>query len=77
MELVAPLVYLLIKVRSFYLPRSTYDLTATLTTISALLQLQQLTCNQVYNTRKNIASTESKQRGWARSPLITLKSAFF
>lgn len=45
MELVAPLVYLLIKVRSFYLPRSTYDLTV------ALLQLQQLTYNQVYKAR--------------------------
>lgn len=51
MELVAPLVYLLIKVRSFYLPRSTYDLTVALTTISALLQLQQLTYNQVYKAR--------------------------
>ncbi|KAG1473409.1 hypothetical protein G6F56_000965 [Rhizopus delemar] len=46
MELVAPLVYLPIKVRSFYLPRSTCDLTVALTTIPTLLQLQQLTCNQ-------------------------------
>ncbi|KAI9356844.1 hypothetical protein BD770DRAFT_100266 [Pilaira anomala] len=60
MELVAPLVYLLIKVRSFYLPRSTYDLTVALTTIPALLKLQQLTCNQVYKTRRNIMSAESE-----------------
>ncbi|CAO3678056.1 unnamed protein product [Rhizopus stolonifer] len=76
MELVAPLVYLLIKVRSFYLPRSTCDLTVALTTIPTLLQLQQLTCNQVDKTRRNIMSAGIEQCYWTRSPLITLKSTF-
>lgn len=67
MELVAPLVYLLIKVRSFYIPRSTYDLTVALTTIPTLLQLQQLTCNQVSKARRNIVSAESEQCDWTRS----------
>ncbi|RCI04013.1 hypothetical protein CU098_011980 [Rhizopus stolonifer] len=76
MELVAPLVYLPIKVRSFYLPRSTCDLTVALTTIPTLLQLQQLTCNQVYKIRRNIMSDESEQYHWTRSPLITLNKFF-
>jgi hypothetical protein len=74
MELVAPLIYLLIKVRSFYLPRSTYDLTVALTTIPTLMQLQQLTCNQVYKARRNTVSAGNEQCDWTRSPLITLKS---
>ncbi|KAI7869890.1 hypothetical protein BDF14DRAFT_1879638 [Spinellus fusiger] len=74
MELVAPFIYLMIKARSFHLPRTTYDLTVALTTIPALMQLQQLTYNQVIKARTELGSGESEQTGWTRSPLIALKS---
>ncbi|KAI8641013.1 hypothetical protein BD408DRAFT_418940 [Parasitella parasitica] len=76
MELVAPYFYLLIKVRSLYLPRSKYNLTVALTTIPTLLQLQQLTCNQVHKARKNVVFAESEHCDWTRSSLIFLKSTF-
>jgi hypothetical protein len=66
MELVAPFIYLFIKMRSFYIPRSTYDFHVTLTTIPALLQLQQLTISQISHARRSIGSVDGDQIDWTR-----------
>ncbi len=70
MELVTPLLYLMIKMHSFYLPRSLYDVATALSAIPTLLQSKEFTCNKICKARKNGLSSDSMKSDWARNPLI-------
>lgn len=75
MVLIAPYVYLLVKMCSFYFPRDAYDLSATLTTIPLVLQLYQLIMNQIMQARKE-TDTGVHQIDYIWSHVVCMKLSF-
>lgn len=72
MDLKAPTIYRMIKIRSCFIPRDLNDFDVVRNTLASLSQLRSLVQNEVEKAKKS-KSKISKCLTWIREPVINYK----
>lgn len=72
MNLVAPKVYTMVKIRMCFLPRCSEDFHVVINTLSSFLQLRDLVCEQIQLIAENKHKI-SDILGWVCNPIMDIE----